>query len=790
MAKADLHVHSKFSDHPSDWFLQRLGANECYTKPEFIYETAKERGMTFVTITDHNEIEGSLRLKQKYPKEVFTGVESTAYFPEDGCKIHILIYGLTEENFEEIEKLRKNIYELREFLKEKNLAHSCAHATFDINGKLKIEHVEKLMLLFNVFEGINGGRTVMHNKRFAKLLKNLNSSHIEDLYKKYRIEPFGEEPWIKGITGGSDDHGGLFIGRTYTLSNSNTVEEFIESLKKRRTYAEGRHNDYGSLAFTVYKVAYEFSKTKSTSFSNSLISQLTANLFDKKPLSFKNRFKVRKMKTINRKSGNGLNKSLIDLIDTLSEDFTLPVDKKLNVAYDKISSVSDEFCKLLLSSVENDIQKGNITDIIGKVSSSLPGIFLSMPFFSAIKHLYKGRDLIRELENRYSDGKANEQKKILWFTDTLNDLNGVAMTLKKIGWLSHQRSKDIKIAASLSDEEINSEIPPDIMNFPFIFEFALPYYETFKIKIPSILQSLKMIYEYDPDEIFISTPGSIGVFGLFMSKLFNTKCIGVYHTDFTMQIADIAEDESITNLLEDFTRWFFVQVDEIRVPTKEYMDILEKRGLDRNKMKLFKRGLDANLFVSKKDSKAKIKKNYKINGGINLLYAGRISKDKNLDFLIEIYKDLLKTRKDLNLLIAGDGPYLSELKDKTKKYNGIIYTGRLLQEELSDVYSGSDLFVFPSITDTFGMAVIEAQACGLPVLVSDIGGPKEIVIDKKTGYVLQNDSKKNWVDKINDIINLIEKNPGEYQKMKTESRKMAVENSDWNMVLNDLIEGK
>ena len=80
MAKTDLHVHSKYSEHSSDWFLKRIGANESYVNPDDNYILARQNGMDFVTITDHNRIDGSIYLQEKYPDNVFSGVELTTYF--------------------------------------------------------------------------------------------------------------------------------------------------------------------------------------------------------------------------------------------------------------------------------------------------------------------------------------------------------------------------------------------------------------------------------------------------------------------------------------------------------------------------------------------------------------------------------------------------------------------------------------------------------------------------------------------------------------------------------------
>ncbi|HDP80740.1 MAG TPA: PHP domain-containing protein, partial [Spirochaetes bacterium] len=244
MARVDLHVHSKYSKHPSNWFLQRIGASESYTDPQEVFDIARDRGMDFVTITDHNKIEGSLLLKEKYPERAFTGVESTAYFLEEKCKVHILIYGLDERQYGEVQRLRTDIYQLRDFIKENRLAHSVAHGTYSVNGKLSLAVLEKLILLFDVFEGINGARIRMHNNTWIRALMNLTPEIIEDLYGRHRIEPMSTDPWIKGFTGGSDDHAGLFIGKTFTVTDTNSIEGFISALRDKKTLPDGRHNDY------------------------------------------------------------------------------------------------------------------------------------------------------------------------------------------------------------------------------------------------------------------------------------------------------------------------------------------------------------------------------------------------------------------------------------------------------------------------------------------------------------------------------------------------------------------
>ena len=200
-SKVDLHVHSKFSDRPSEWILRRIGSPECYTEPQVIYERARRRGMQFVTITDHNCIRGALEIA--HLDGVFIGNEITTYFPEDRCKIHVLAWGITESQFEEIQRLRENIFDLRNYLWKEQIAHACAHPLYSINDQLTLDHFEQLLLLFNTFETLNGGRNKRGNNLVLSVLQTLDQPQLDELSNRQGLAPSGSDPWIKGQLGRS-----------------------------------------------------------------------------------------------------------------------------------------------------------------------------------------------------------------------------------------------------------------------------------------------------------------------------------------------------------------------------------------------------------------------------------------------------------------------------------------------------------------------------------------------------------------------------------------------------------
>jgi glycosyltransferase involved in cell wall biosynthesis len=785
MSYADLHLHSKYSDHPSEWFLRKLGTSESYTEPEFIYRTAKARGMDFVTITDHNNFTGSKLLHEAHPEDTFTGVESTVYFPEDGCKVHILVWNLTEEQFEQIQRLRRDIYAFRDFLKWENLPYAVAHATYSLNRTILPDHLEKLILLFDVFEAVNGGRNARNNRSWEEFLRTLTREDTDRLYKKHTIEPFGDTPWIKGFTGGSDDHAGIYLAKSFTTAEGDTPAAFLDSIRSKQSEGRGRHADFHGFALSVYKIAYDHLRSRQNTGIDGPLSLLTKLIFDRDNFGVADRLKVNYFRR--KKKKNKLNRLIGELIDELkSVDLNDP-ESQMDIVYTKVTQISDKLLKDTFKTITENVQKGRFDPILTSLSSFLPGIFLYVPFITSFTHMFNNRDLVPKLAEGMGRGVSQETPRILWFSDTLTEMNGVADTVKEMGRLAYQGGKPISLVGAIAPEEMPSDLPPNFINIPLVFDEPLPLYEKLRVKIPSILEALKLVYEYDPDEIFISTPLVLGLTGLAVGKLLGVPCTGIFHTDGTEQVRRIAEDITITKTVEDYMKWFYSMCDRTLVNTREYEEILIRRGFNTKKIELFPRGIDTELFNRFPVGRQVLAKMWKIpEKGQLLLFAGRISKDKDIELVIRCFEKLSKRHADIHLAIAGEGPDLKEMKKRYGDHERIFFLGRVDHDTMPLVYSAADLFVFPSRTDTFGRVVLEALACGVPVIVSNEGGPQELVNDSDAGIVIDSVDLDTLSNAVERRILTLKNDPVSYSRLRDAARTIAVERYDLKTVIRRL----
>jgi glycosyltransferase involved in cell wall biosynthesis len=141
-------------------------------------------------------------------------------------------------------------------------------------------------------------------------------------------------------------------------------------------------------------------------------------------------------------------------------------------------------------------------------------------------------------------------------------------------------------------------------------------------------------------------------------------------------------------------------------------------------------------------------------------------------------KALLRERPNLNLLVVGDGPYMPDMRRRSRGIGGVVFTGELPAEDLIKIYSGSDLLIFPGTTDSCGTVVAEAQACGLPAIVSDRGGLQKLIQDGKSGFVVPNLSVLDWKDEIDFVLRIKAENPARFHSLGEAGRKLALTRED------------
>src|SRR5882757_1936361 len=174
--RADMHVHSTASQLSKLGIQRSLHLPECATPPEEVYELAKRRGMDFVTITDHDTIDGALELAARYD-DAFVSEELTAWFRGEQQAVHILCWGITPDDHERLQALANE-------LRIRSIACALAHPFYAVEAPLTPRHRRRLAQLFPIWETRNGSRA-----------RELNSP------AQVYIETHGGT----GV-GGSDDH--------------------------------------------------------------------------------------------------------------------------------------------------------------------------------------------------------------------------------------------------------------------------------------------------------------------------------------------------------------------------------------------------------------------------------------------------------------------------------------------------------------------------------------------------------------------------------------------------------
>ena len=786
MSRCDLHIHSRYSARSEEWLFRRFDFPDSYSDPKTLYEQLVGHGMDHVTITDHDTIEGCLQIAD-LPR-TFISEQVTTYFPHDTCKLHILVWGISEQQHRDIEAVRDNIFELQRYLQMAQVTHAVAHPLYSVNGKLEACHLEQLILLFKHFEGINGLRDALLSDLAQTLFEQLTPDKIDAFANRHNLAPTHAEPWKKVFVGGSDDHGGQFVASAFTETPAaDSAERFLEFVRSGDCSVRGyggtplilSHGFYNTVACFIQDRFHE-----KLGPGAALLEKMFSRFMEgRAPTEFtlkeKTEFIVQGV--LSGKIFEFVKPANVSLWNELSGYFARPeVKAKLAAHLDKVSEperrtflmanmVAEQLAFRFFNKFVQQIGSGNMVESMQALSAIAPILVILTPYIYGFHSQAPSRKWLRSIFKELTGTLpiALQNRKRAWFTDTLEDVNGVATTIRKMTAAGAAAGKQLVVVTSRSNQQI-SDIP--IKNFPPIGEFELPEYELQKLSFPPILQMLDYIQREKFTEIIISTPGPVGLTALLAAKMLNLQTSGIYHTDFPQYIRILTEDSFLESMAWRYMHWFYGQLDTVFVNSEEYRQSWIKHGFDPAKLKILPRGLDTELFHPARREPEFFEKFGEHNGEIRLLYVGRISREKDLDLLAAAYRRLRDEGLPMQLFVVGHGPYSEAF---AKSLPEAIFTGYLTGNELAAAYASADIFVFPSTTDTFGNVILEAQACGLPVVVSDSGGPKELVQDTANGLITKSHDEEDFARAIRALVT----NPALRERMGKSARNSVIDRS-------------
>ena len=786
-SKADLHLHSRYSARSAEWVFRRLDFPDSYSDPLALYRRLRKEGMQFVTLTDHNSIDGCLSIANQ--PGVFLSEQISTQFPEDRARVELLAWGITEAQHREIQSARESIYDLQSYLAKAGIVHAVAHPLYRLDARLSAASLEKLILLFRHFEGFNGLRHALLSDVTRYLLERLTPEKIEEFANRHDIAPTHDEPWKKVLTAGSDDHGGLFPGTAWTSTpRCKTVAEFLRHVQEGRCEVEGKGGTPLALSHGLYNTIYSFVRDKFMT-GNEGSSGLVAKVFsrfmegsDPTEFSFSDKMGLLAQGILSGKIfelAKPAHASLWKQLATAFSDSDLKgliaqqtkgVEEPERRAFLMANLFVSRLVFQFFTKFIKQISSGNLIEAIQDISILAPILLTVSPYIYSFQTQSPPRALLRTM----CEGIAGEipdslrNRKRAWFTDTLEDVNGVATTIRKMTAAGVTAGEQLVVVTSRAQMDITG-IP--IKNFTPIGEFELPEYELQKLSFPPFLEMLDYIAREQFSELIISTPGPVGLTALLAAKLLGLRAVGIYHTDFPQYVRILTDDSFLETLTWKYMHGFYSQLDLLYVNSADYREAWIDRGISAEKIAILPRGLDINFFHPKHRNPDFWKRYGKWEGKIVLLYVGRISKEKDLDVIAASLCRLEKEGLPVQMVFVGDGPYRKQLK---RALPHACFTGALKGADLAAAYASADVFLFPSTTDTYGNVVVEAHASGLPTVVSDTGGPKELVQNGLNGFVTRSLDVEDFTRAVEELV----VNATLRQKQ-GESARHSVQNRDW-----------
>jgi glycosyltransferase involved in cell wall biosynthesis/predicted metal-dependent phosphoesterase TrpH len=702
-SRVDLHCHSTASEVSKLGIQRSLGLPECATPPEEVYELAKRRGMDFVTITDHDTIDGCLELGDR--RDTFVSEELTAWFRGEPQAVHVLCLGINCDDHRWLQAHARDLEACAEYLHSRRIACSLAHPFYAVEAPLTPAHRRRLATLFPVWETRNGSRSRELNMPAA-------------IY----IETHGGTG-----TGGSDDHAGVDIGRTFTETPpAATPEEFLRHVREGRAEARGDQGSAAKWAHSAIALATRTMIARQADLNDE------GNAGDPDPDAV--------LKMVERVMSEGAIRAGDARGDLGPEDARALLDAFLGAIGLELRGrelidymQSERFShaelarrarraheRLLREAVDATVERfsdpAGPSDLGPRAMETGRQLFRAavpaIPYAPAAAFLGKEKAKLSASEGAH---------RVALVADAIGSVHGVTHTIDRIRELGVP-GHEVEVIGT--DASVDRRLAAAA-------EVEVPFYPGLGIGIPSLPAMVEALAEGEFDLVHLTSPGPAGVMAALIAGIMELPAIGSWHTELGAYTGLRSGVEALERGMDMALSIFYRRCRRVLSPSPASDRSLAALGIDPAVIGRWERGVDTSRFDPARADRAGFP------GRIKVLYAGRLTREKGAELLAESFLRARAADPRLHLLVAGGGPEEGILRSRLGEW--ATFLGWLDGDELARAYASADLFLFCSRTDTFGQVVIEAGASGLPVVAVNEGGPASLIEDGVTGRLCSPD---------------------------------------------------
>jgi glycosyltransferase involved in cell wall biosynthesis/predicted metal-dependent phosphoesterase TrpH len=700
IVRVDLHCHSSASQESRLGVQRALGLPECATPPEEVYDLAKRRGMDFITITDHDTISGVLEIADR--PDVFVSEELTARFRGEPQAVHVLCWGITPGDHAWLQRNADDVEACAEYLHGNSIACALAHPFYAVAAPLEARHRRRLARLFPVWETRNGSRAPELNLPAAVYIETHGGAGV----------------------GGSDDHAGVDIGRTWTeVPPASTPEQLLRRLRRGEATARGDQGSAAKWTHSAMALAVRALSTDAQAAPAGAPSPHAVFCMVERVLSQGGARSGPLAADLGPADARALLHAWLDSLD-------------LRMSGDELlaSMQSDAFShaglfrqarrrheRRLREAVEAIVAaaEGPGAALADRIAPLATGVFSAcipaIPYAASVAFL--GREKGKLV------GRDGEPRRVAIVADGLGGMHGVTHTLDQI---RERGVPGFEVEVIGTDPNVDRRLPA-------VAEVEIPFYAGLRVGVPSLPATVEALAEGRYDLVHLCSPGPAGVAAALIARTMELPLVGSHHTELGAYAGLRSGDVRLRAGMDATLAAFYGLCAVVLSPSDPADESLRALGVPSSRIARWDRGVDTARFdPALREQPARP-------GELTVLYAGRLTKEKGVDLLADAFLRAHARDPRLRLALAGGGPEEQALRDRIGAR--ATFLGWLEGDALARAYAGADMFLFASHTDTFGQVILEAQASGLPVVAVAEGGPRTLIEDGRTGLLRPADAE-------------------------------------------------